>query len=197
MATVKQILINPFEDSRDQTLLGVGLIAYVLSSVQVYGFGYVPDGVFQAHLATDLRWYSGFVNGAINILAPAVVLYGFGKIIYTKTRFFDVLNVVMIAQIVNYFIAFLLLNPLAKSILVQMTQAIEGGDIMLRTVAATDIAVLSVGGILAFLLLIYFFYLLVIGMKIAIHSKKAVHVILMILLVVAVDTALHLINPYV
>ena len=197
MASFKQILVNPFEDYQDRTLFVVGLIAYLLSSVQVYCFVYVPDGVFQAHLTHSVQWYSGLVNGAINIVSPAVVLYAFGRIIYGKTRFFDVLNVMLIAQIVNYLIAFLLLNPLAKSKLTNITQTIEEGDMMLETVSTTDITILSVGAVFALALLVYFFYLLIVGMKIAIHSKKIAYVILMVLLVWAVDTALHLIHPYV
>lgn len=194
---IRRILINPFEDFRDSTLFAVGLIAYLLSSLQVYFFVYVPDGIFQAHGIDRVMWYSGFTNGAINIIVPAIFLYGVGKIVYSKTRFFDVMNVIMIAQIVNYFIALLLLNPFSKLRLLGVAKAIEQGDMMLKTVPALDVAVLSIGGILAFLLLIYFFYLLIVGMKIAINSKKTIHVLLIVVLVLALDTILHLVYPYV
>ncbi|MCL7988840.1 YIP1 family protein [Sphingobacterium sp. lm-10] len=197
MSRYSQLLINPFENLSDRAMLWIGFIGYVWASVQVYLFRYVPDGVFQQHLVSEVSWYAGLVNVAINILLPSALLWGMAKALYNKVRWLDVFIVLMLSQVVNYVVGFLLLNPYSRSKSEHIIRAIEAGDMTLETVAPFDLLVIGVTSIIGLILLVYFFYLLVVGMKIAMNSKKRVHAVWIVLVIIIADTLLHLWGPYV
>ncbi len=197
MSRYSQILINPFANLSDRTMLFVGSIAYLWASVQVVLFRYVPDGVFQQHLVNKISWYAGFVNVGINILFPTMFLWLLAKILYNKTRWQDVLEVVLFSQIVNYITGFLLMNPYSRSKSEVMLDAVKAGDMSLTTVAPFDMFVTVSAGIIGLAMLVYIFYLLVVGMKIAMNSKKRVHAVWIVLVVLMTDTLLHLWSPYI
>lgn len=196
MSSFSQVFINPFANLSDRMMLRIGLVAYVWASLQVYLFRYVPDGVFQQHLSCEISWYAGFVNVAINILFPAALLWLMAKVLYNKVRWQDVLVVVMLAQVVNYVTGFLLMNPYSRSKSEHILAAIESGDMMLKTVAPFDLFIIVSAGLVGLAMLIYFFYLLVVGMKIAMNSKKKVHAVWIVLVTLLADTLLHLWGPY-
>ena len=197
MIRYSQLLINPFAHLSDRTMLRIGLVAYVWASLQVYLFRYVPDGVFQQHLTSQVSWYAGFVNVAINIVFPSALLWIMAKVLYSKVRWQDVLIVVMLTQVVNYVVGILLMNPYLRSKSEHIFHAIQAGDMKLETVAPFDLFVTVTASLIGLALLVYFFYLLVVGMKIAMNSKRRVHAVWIVLVTLVADTVLHIWGPYI
>ncbi|WP_166332398.1 YIP1 family protein [Sphingobacterium chungjuense] len=196
MSSFSQVLINPFANLSDRMMLRIGLIAYVWASMQVFLFRYVPDGVFQQHLVAEVSWYAGFVNAAINIVFPAVLLWLLAKVLYYQVRWQDVLIVLLLSQVINYMTGFLLMNPYSRSKSELLLDAVQAGDMRLETVAPFDLFITASAGLIGLAMLIYFFYLLVVGMKIAMNSKKKVHAVWIVLVTLLADTLLHLWGPY-
>lgn len=178
-------------------MLRIGLLGYLWASVQVYLFSYVPDGVFQQHLVSQVSWYAGYINVGINIIVPAGLLWIMAKVLYNKVRWQDVVVVMLLSQVVNYVTGLLLMNPYARSKSEVLLAAVKAGDMMLETVAPFDLFVTVISAIVGLAMLVYFFYLLVVGMKIAMNSKKRVHAVWIILVTLLADTLLHLWGPYV
>jgi hypothetical protein len=59
-----------------------------------------------------------------------------------------------------------------------------------------NLIILTISGLLGILLLYYFFHLLVVGMKIAINSKRLIHTIAIVLLTLVLDMVFKIIYPY-
>ncbi len=134
MKDFSSILINPFEKLSDQSMLRIGFIGYLIASLQVYFFHYVPDGIFQLHTSTPPAWYAGLVNNAINILVPTTLLFALGKLLYAKTRWLDVFIVMLLSQVIITVIAFILINPFMQGKSFGIARAVEQGDKTLETV---------------------------------------------------------------
>lgn len=189
-------LKNPFDFLTDNQLLLFGMLGYLIHSFFSSQWNYIADGIIQLHQISSIPFWYPFVNNAINILVLTGVLFIFGKMIYTKTRIIDVLNVVWFAQLVQVLLAIIIFNPISQKFTSNIQIAIENHDFQLKTVPVYELVIMGAISIFAILGLVYYFYLLITGMKIAIYTKKTIHGILIILITLIVDVILKFSYPY-
>lgn len=191
-----KFLLNPFENSTDRKLLIFGCSVFVIMVLLSWHWNILADGIVQLHNNTGLPLWKVFLNTSMNIILLSMLMFLIAKLIYTKSRLIDVLSVVLVANFAQMMVMLLLFNPYMQGIMKPLETAILGGDLTLKTVPQINLVIISIVGILAIALLYYFFHLLVLGMKIAMNSKKGYHVILIIILTMLLDTFLHILNPY-
>ncbi|WP_156308175.1 hypothetical protein [Sphingobacterium endophyticum] len=190
------IFLNPFEDIKSNTLLVIGTIGFILLSILGYFFHFINDGIIQIHPSVTKEFWKYLVNGSINTLSLTVILFLYGKMVNNKTRAEDVLIAVLIAQIALIFIVVVSLNPYSTEISQNILQEIEKGNIAHLKIETTSLIILTISGIIGIVFLYYFFHLLVIGMKVAINSKKLSHTIVIVVLTLVLDMILKITYPY-
>ncbi len=191
-----KMLINPFENHTDRTLSILGILVLLTMILLCWQWDIIADGIIQRHHTTGRPLWKVIINIGINVALLSLLMFGVAKLSYHKTRFIDVLNVVLIANFAQVMVMLLLFNPFLQEMMQPLEKAILEGDIMLKSVPQMNLIVISIVSLFAVAMLYYFFHLLVLGMKIAMYSKKAYHVILIILLTMILDTFLHFFNPY-
>ncbi|MFZ4260981.1 YIP1 family protein [Sphingobacterium sp. HJSM2_6] len=190
-------LINPFDNLTDNQLFFLGFAGYFVHSIFSNQWNYIADGIIQLHQISSMPLGYSLVNNAINTLVLTLVLFIYGKIIFSKTRFIDVLNVVWFAQLTQVFLAIILFNPFVQKHTAHIQIAIENHDFQLKTVPKYELVLMGGMGILALFGIFYFFYLLVTGMKIAMNIKKKTFTILLIVITLLVDAVLKFSYPYI
>lgn len=189
--------MNPFEIYAEKQLLWLGLLLALITAFVSGYTDYLIFGSLKVINNYHQTWYEAIANITITLLSNSFILYLFARFRYAKTRFIDVLNVVLIAHIVIYLMLYLTATPIIQ----EATTAVEL-EVLNKGFAAPDISklhmiTLGVFGILVLSLLIYFFYLLVVGMKIAMNSKNKVDIFIIVILVFAWNTILQFINPFI
>ena len=190
------IFLNPFEDIKSNTLLVIGTIGFILFCILGYFFHFINDGIIQIHPSVPKEFWKYLVNGSINTLGLTVILFVYGKMVNNKTRAEDVLIAVLIAQIALIFIVVVSLNPYSTEISQNILQEIERGNIAHLKIDTLSLIILTISGIIGIIFLYYFFHLLVIGMKVAINSKKLSHTIVIVLVTLVLDMILKITYPY-
>src|SRR5690606_35759882 len=169
---LEKLCFHPFEDHPDSAMLMVGLLAFVLMILVSYLGNIVFDCLIQTHLAASEGW-----NNMLGIISNAGILtlgmYGIAKILYPAVRLLDILNNVLIARIPLLFLGLLT---------IPMQTLLPASDLTKDEVFAyfdnlntLQMLGLSAMAVAVLALLIYFFYLLVVGVKHSINSKKAAH----------------------
>jgi len=191
-----KFLINPFENSTDRKLLIFGCSVFVGMVFLSWHWNILADGIVQLHNNTGLPLWKVFLNTGLNIILLSLLMFIIAKLIYPKSRLIDVITVVLVANVAQMIVMLLLFNPYMQGIMKPLEKAILAGDLTLKTVPQINLVIISLAGILAIAFLYYFFHLLVLGMKIAMNSKKGYHVLLIIILTMLLDTFLHILNPY-
>lgn len=169
----KQVFLNPFGEFSERKLLFVGILGFMLSSYLIYQSGEQFNGFmhFYKPSIAVTYWEVLKVHGYM-VLAPLVLLYVLGIILNNKTRFIDVLNVILIMPFPLYLLLLLgrVLNQ--EKFSNQINEALKNGDHMLSSIDKSQMIIFSVFGIVALFLLFYQFYLLVKGMNVAVNNKK-------------------------
>ena len=189
-------LTNPFEIYKERNLLIIGVVFAILTALVSSYTSHLLFGSLKVISNHRQIWYEAILNIAITLLSNTIMLYVFARLRYVKTRFVDVLNVVLISHLVLYLMLYLTVLPLVQN----AVTAVEL-EILDKGFAAPQLSKLhmitSLGfGLVVISLLFYFFYLLVVGMKIAMNSKRKLDVFLLILLVFVWNTILQFLNPF-
>ncbi|WP_270089378.1 hypothetical protein [Sphingobacterium sp. SYP-B4668] len=193
---VSKIFLKPFDDFSERTLLIVGLLFYILGSLFAYFYDIKYNGFINIRFGDGGPLYRPFVNNLVNTVLPTIVLYLFAKLIYTKTRFIDVLNTILIARIVIYFTSVLVVLDKSKATTQKITEAVANGDVQLETVPKSDIFLAVFVGLLSLFVLIYYFYILIQGMKVAMNNRKILINGAIVIIFLVLDLVVQFYFPY-
>lgn len=192
-----KIITNPFEICSEKKLLLVGLLAMLIaawistrSSMLIFGSLKVINNYHQSY-------GQALINLAITLVSNSVLLFVFARIRYPKTRLIDVLSVVLTAHIVIYILLGLTALPIVQDSVRAVELEILDKGLQMPALEKIHLFTLGAIGVLSISLLIYFFYLLVVGMKIAMNSKSKWEMVVLILLVFVWNTCLQFLNLYV
>lgn len=193
-----KLLTNPFEKYNENRLLLVGIVFLILGAIACFQFNLLIFGSLKIINYQQQHWYTALVNISITILSNVFILYVFARFRYVKTRWIDVLNVVLIAHIAVYILLFLSGLP----IIIEAQRLIElelmaGKDVQMLHIPKMYTYILGGFAVVAILLLIYFFYLTVVGMKIAMNSKTKKDQIWIILILLIWNLILQFFNPFI
>lgn len=181
---LEKLCFHPFEDHSDSAMLMVGLLAFGLMIVVSYLGNIVFDGIIQTHLAASEGWKI-ILGNISNVGILTLGMYGIAKILYPAVRLLDILNNVLIARIPLLFLGLLT---------IPMQSLLPASDLTKDQVFAyfdnlntLQMLGLSAMAVAVLALLIYFFYLLVVGVKHSINSKKAAHGFVIVLATLLLD----------
>lgn len=189
-------LTNPFEIYRERNLLIIGVVFAILTGLVSSYTSHLLFGSLKVISNHRQMWYEGILNILITLLTNSVILYVFARLRYMKTRFIDVLNVVLISHLVLYLMLYLTVLPLVQNAVTAVELEILDKGFAAPELVNVHMITLVGFGLVVISLLFYFFYLLVVGMKIAMNSKRKLDVFLVILLVFVWNTILQFLNPF-
>lgn len=165
-------LFNPFVKFSEISLLIVGLISIVFGSFIGNYFSVTFDGIIDAHSASR-SFLSSLKENLINVILVFIVLSILGKMINSKTRLIDILNISMIYRIPLYLSALLIDMPILKSVGDKVAANIDSPQ-NIKFEALELVAILAISSVLI-LLVMYSIVLLFKGFKTAINLKKWQH----------------------
>lgn len=193
---MKQILINPFENYSEKTLFAIGIVAFFLVAVYTNYTNLIFLGSLKVIYASQKPLYYSIANLGMTILFNTALLYVYAIIRNTKTRFIDVLNTVLIAHIAMYVLALItglqFVTNFLKSFEFLVLDHIEEPTGM----PILPLVYMMLFALIALALLVYFFVLIIKGMKIATNRKQIGDTIIIIVLVVLLNSVIQFINPY-
>ena len=189
-------LTNPFEIYRERNLLIIGVVFAILTGLVSSYTSHLLFGSLKVISNQKQLWYEAILNIAITLLSNTIILYVFARLRYVKTRFVDVLNVVLVSHLVLYLMLCLSVLPLVQNAVTAVELEILDKGFAAPELSKVHMITLVGYGLVVISLLFYFFYLLVVGMKIAMNSKRKLDVFLLILLVFVWNTILQFLNPF-
>ena len=162
----------------------VGVLSIIVGSSIGSYFSVIYDGIVDAHSAPT-TFINSFKQNIINVLTVFAVLIILGKLINSKTRIIDILNISMIYRIPIYLSSTLISIPLLKNI----------GDKVLANSAHPEniefevlelVALLAISSVLI-LFIVYAIVLLTNGFKNATNLKNRFHYILFALALIVAE----------
>lgn len=190
-----KIISNPFEVISDKTLLIIGLIAYLLSSLIVYNTNNHFQGLFMIRAGATSSLMLSLYNNAIAIFLLTLVAYGYGRWRNDNTHWIGVLNVVLISRIIIYIVMLLLLNSvLINNTIMKVEFAILDKDYWLQSLTYFDYLVLLAIGMLTLFGIVYFFYFFINGLRYTIGVKGKIEGLWILCLVFGLEIVFTLVH---
>lgn len=189
-------LTNPFEIYRERNLLIIGVVFAILTGLVSSYTSHLLFGSLKVISNQKQLWYEAILNIVITLLSNTIMLYVFARLRYVKTRFVDVINVVLVSHLVLYLMLCLTVLPLVQNAVTAVELEILDKGFAAPELSKVHMITLVGFGLVVISLLFYFFYLLVVGMKIAMNSKRKLDIFLLILLVFVWNTILQFLNPF-
>lgn len=187
---------NPFEIYKERNLFIVGVVFAMLTALVSCYTNHMLFGSLKVVSNHRQLWYEAVLNIAITLLTNTILLFVFARLRYLKTRFVDVFNVVLIAHLALYLmLCITVLPPIQNAVTAAELEILDKG-FGAPELSKGNMLMLFFFGVFVIVFLFYFFYLLVVGMKIAMNSKRKVDMFLIILLVFVWNTILQFLNPF-
>ncbi|WP_164123320.1 hypothetical protein [Sphingobacterium sp. xlx-130] len=189
-------ILNPFVNNSEKKLLLIGLFCFMLSVCITNYNDILMLGALKIVNAKPKLWYISLYNLSVTVLSNALLLYLFAILKFSKTRFVDVLNTVLIAHIAMFLLLLVSVTPIVADFLKSMEFLVLEHIDNPTALPKDKVLLMVVFGAFSIGCLVLFFTLLVKGMKIAINSKKQSDTIVIVLLVLIWNTALQFLNIY-
>lgn len=179
----ERLFLNPFEDYSESNLLLIGIAGFVISITISYFGKIVFDGIIQVHVgATSL--IAIILGNLSNTVILTFGLFILAKILYKNARFVDILNNILIARIPMLFSG-LLVVWMAK--LIPMGKTTKDEISFVASLDQSDMLWIAFLALFLLFMMVYFFYLLVVGIRHSINSKKFGHGFLIVVIVFVLD----------
>ncbi|UOE40633.1 hypothetical protein MTP09_12095 [Chryseobacterium suipulveris] len=179
-----KLFFNPFEKFSEIQLLVFGIIITILGSFIGSSLGVIYDGVFDVHVYQTTFAKAILVN-FINILSVFVPLLILGKIINSKTRIIDILNVSLISRFPIYIAGLLANNEKMNGITENILKEINTPEKL--QIPTTDLIYLMVFSSLMMILLVYSIVLMFSGFRTATNVKKWQHFIFFAIAIIVAE----------
>src|SRR5690554_2011371 len=179
-----KILFNPFEKYSETTLLIFGIVATLLGSFLGYLMNACFDGIIDMHLVGNIRWYQPFLDNLINIIILTSFLILLGKALNRKTRFIDILAVVLISRIPIYLSSLSNIGGFLYSHSEKVVESFvnNGGT---SQIEIKDLIIVTIIGVIVIPFIIWMIVLLWKGFKTATNNKTIKGVLFFIKVVIA------------
>ena len=181
-------LFNPFEKYSEKTLLIFGIVATFSGSFLGYLMKARFDGIVDMHLVKNIKWNEPLVDNIINVLVLFVLFFAFGKMINSKTRAVDILNVSLICRIPIYLVSLTNLGGILEKSTQNMMDKIDFENLNnIPQFELSDMIIILVCSVVMILLLIYMIVLFWKGFRTATNSKGAKNIIIFIVLFIIAE----------
>ena len=183
---MKNFFLKPFTYFQEKQLLLFGISLGIISCfIQLTTTTRVIALLKTIITEENPPFVQNIVDFIITTMTMVLALFIFGKVINTKTRFIDILNVVLIARIPLYLFIIGDINSFITNKTKAVLDSISNPSEI--TNQFKDIIPLTVFGFLVLFALILFGYYIYQGFKTATHLKKTSHIIIFVILILFVD----------
>ncbi len=162
-------ILNPFERTSEQKQLLIGLVTLLLGAVLGYAFNARFDGVFDLHFTQKVSYAEPLFDLLITCGICAVLLFGLGKFINSKTRLVDVLYPTLWAKAPFVLITFFNIRQASYLTGNQILEAFQNGGNY--EPSAASLALLLAEAVVMLSALIISVIWLFNGFKVATNSK--------------------------
>jgi len=188
---------NPFENLTDKQLISIGSICFFILTILEYLWGFRSVGLFHLQPLPEPKPLLFILfNKCVNLLILTLVFYIFGILLNRKTRLLDIFIVILVAQMVFLFVVIPLCNPYMVGVSEEIGNSLRNGDITLEFFPKSKLIILTLAAFLSLAALIYYGYLVIKGLRIAVHSRRKYHGLVIVLVLFGVDIFLSMVKPY-
>lgn len=191
-------LLNPFAYFDDKLLLIIGLITHIFFSYVCYlADSYFPDFLSIQKVKIDFSFVDIVYQNTRNVLIAILLLYLYGKFINAKTRFIDIVNVVLISRIAYYIVFITDFIPFVNEKINKVTEGVLSNNLAILQDPSTMIVIVTVGFFALFCMALLFYYLFI-GFKTVTNMKNPKQTfgfVAVIFLLILSTTILALIIP--
>lgn len=191
-------LLNPFAYFDDKLLLIIGLITHIFFSYVCYlADSYFPDFLSIQKIKINFSFVDIVYQNTRNVLIAILLLYLYGKFINAKTRFIDIVNVVLISRIAYYIVFITDFIPSVNEKINKVTEGVLSNNLAILQDPSTMVVIVTVGFFALFCMALLFYYLFI-GFKTVTNMKNPKQTfgfVAVIFLLILSTTILALIIP--
>ncbi len=191
-------LLNPFAYFEDKALLIIGVLAHLIFTyIAKLTNSNFPDFLSIKKGLIDFTFWDLLYQNTRNIAIAILFLFILGKIINKRTRFIDIVNVVLISRIAYYIVFITDFIPVVNSKLNKVTDNIQSNNLSVLQESSTMLVILIVAFVAIFFICVMFYYLYI-GFKTVTNLKtiqQTFAFIATILFIIIISSVLTLLIP--
>lgn len=191
-------LLNPFAYFDDKILLIVGFFAHFIFSYICYiSSSYFPDFLSIQKVKIAFPFPDIVYQNTRNVFIAVVIFYIFGKMINSKTRLVDIINVVLISRIAYYAVFITDFIPFINHKIDRLAEGVLSNDFSMLHDISTMTIVVIVAFIAIFFMALMFYYLYI-GFKTVTNMKsiqQTIAFVAVVLFLIIFTSILALIIP--
>ena len=181
-------LFNPFEKYSEKNLLIFGIVATLLGSFLGYLMNARFDGIVDMHLVREVQFQTILIDNIINTLVLFILFFVFGKIVNSKTRAIDILNVSLICRIPMYLVALGNIGGYLERATQSMLNGIDLDNLQnIPQFEMLDLFVILIFSVVSIGFLVWMIVLLWKGFKTATNTKRTRDIIIFIMLFILAE----------
>lgn len=192
-------ILKPFTYFSEKQLILVGLVAHFLCSYLAYlqGGSFFSLVSYQ-RAAEEFSFPSILYQNSVHVILAILIYFVVGKIIYSKTRFIDIVATVLVARTAFYGIILVTMLPFITKTLADIENAVEAKD-YIAIQDATTMVVMMLFTVAALAFMALMFYYMYQGFKTATNSKTTKRLLVFIMttiVLVMITTLVFQLIPY-
>lgn len=191
-------LLNPFAYFEDKALLIIGILAHLIFTyIAKLTNSNFPDFLSIKKGLIDFTFWDLLYQNTRNIAIAILFLFILGKIINKRTRFIDIVNVVLISRIAYYIVFITDFIPVVNNKLNKVTDSIQSNNLSVLQESSTMLVILIVAFIAIFFICVMFYYLYI-GFRTVTNLKtiqQTFAFIATILFIIIISSVLTLLIP--
>ena len=191
-------LLNPFAYFEDKALLIIGILAHLIFTyIAKLTNSNFPDFLSIKKGLIDFTFWDLLYQNTRNIAIAILFLFILGKIINKRTRFIDIVNVVLISRIAYYIVFITDFIPIVNNKLNKVTDNIQSNNLSVLQESSTMLVILIVAFIAIFFICVMFYYLYI-GFRTVTNLKtiqQTFAFIATILFIIIISSVLTLLIP--
>lgn len=168
-------IFNPFLKFDEKKLLVAGILFFILNIFGSYYAESVNDSIFHYSVLNENQEILDVITiNTLSYLLATVVIFILGKIFNRKTRLIDILNTILISQIPLMIMISVNGLPFYKKALGNLSENLA----IPEKINVGEMALLTFGGFISLILLIYSIVLYYNGFKTSTNIKNWQHIVL-------------------
>lgn len=163
--------INPFEDLSEIVLIPVAIISTLLISWYASSHGIAFQGAIGARSGHEVSFLQSLYANTSAICLISLCYYGYALLRKLPIRFIDVIVVCATARIILYLITLSMGISFVENTAANVDEALLAGDLTLSSLAPIGLLLITLYSLLLIMLLVYYIYFLVKGLRYISNSK--------------------------
>ncbi len=171
-----KFLFNPFERYSEKVLLTVGTLFTLMGSFLALKFKARFDGILDFHFVSEVLPQQPLIDNVIDIFCLTVLMFLVGRYLNSRTRWVDILVMVIVARIPYYLLPLLDINSTMTDVTKELLQSVNAGQV--DQISSSVLFITLLFSVIVILVLVWHVYLLYQGFKVAVNAKSTKAVVL-------------------